>query len=65
MQSEDDKPTTGVGPELYNKPDFFFQSTQIPGFSVWARTTNRNKKLDLAYREAMKEEHRLIIRFFR
>lgn len=72
--SEYMKPSTGVGHELYNRPDFVTEYTNARFFiiksysednvhksvkyGVWASTTNGNKKLDSAYREAKeKEEH--------
>jgi len=72
--SNDEKPSIGVGCELYNRPDFVTEYTNARFFiiksysednvhksvkyGVWASTTNGNKKLDSAYREAKeKEEH--------
>lgn len=74
VDSKDEVPTTGVGRELYNKPDFVMEYTNARFFiiksysednvhksvkyGVWASTTNGNKKLDSAYREAKeKGEH--------
>ncbi|KAK8451697.1 hypothetical protein SEVIR_6G252100v4 [Setaria viridis] len=70
--SKDEKPSAGVGRELYNKPDFVIEYTNARFFiiksysednvhksvkyGVWASTTNGNKKLDSAYREAKEKE---------
>ncbi|XP_062192017.1 YTH domain-containing protein ECT2-like isoform X2 [Phragmites australis] len=70
--SMDEKPSTGVGRELYNRPDFGTEYTNARFFiiksysednvhksikyGVWASTTNGNKKLDSAYRETKEKE---------
>jgi hypothetical protein len=70
--SKDEKPSAGVGRELYNRPDFVIEYTNARFFiiksysednvhksvkyGVWASTTNGNKKLDSAYREAKEKE---------
>ncbi|BAT06645.1 Os08g0556000, partial [Oryza sativa Japonica Group] len=71
---KDEKPSAGVDCELYNRPDFVTEYKNARFFiiksysednvhksikyGVWASTTNGNKKLDSAYREAKeKEEH--------
>ncbi|KAG2580606.1 YTH domain-containing protein ECT2-like [Panicum virgatum] len=70
--SKDEKPSTGVGRELYNRPDFVTEYTNARFFiiksysednvhksvkyGVWASTTNGNKKLDSAYCEAKEKE---------
>ncbi|CAL5000604.1 unnamed protein product [Urochloa decumbens] len=79
--SKDEKVSAGVGRELYNSPDFVTEYTNARFFiiksysednvhksvkyGVWASTTNGNKKLDVAYREAKeKEEHSPIFLLF-
>ncbi|XP_062196039.1 YTH domain-containing protein ECT4-like isoform X2 [Phragmites australis] len=81
VDSKDEKPSTAVGRELYNRPDFVTEYKNARFFiiksysednvhksikyGVWASTTNGNKKLDSAYREAMeKEEHYPIFLLF-
>ncbi|CAO2207558.1 unnamed protein product [Urochloa humidicola] len=70
--SKDEKASAGVGRELYNSPDFVTEYTNARFFiiksysednvhksvkyGVWASTTNGNKKLDVAYREAKEKE---------
>ncbi|KAJ1283649.1 hypothetical protein BS78_03G144400 [Paspalum vaginatum] len=72
--TKDEKPSKELGRDLYNRPDFVTEYTNARFFiiksysednvhksvkyGVWASTTNGNKKLDSAYREAKeKEEH--------
>ncbi|KAG8087668.1 hypothetical protein GUJ93_ZPchr0010g11114 [Zizania palustris] len=72
--SKDEKPSAGIDCKLYNRSDFVIEYNNarffiIKSYSednvhksvkycVWASTTNGNKKLDSAYREANeKEEH--------
>lgn len=72
--SKDEKPSTGAGRELYNRPDFVTEYTNARFFiiksysednvhksvkyGVWASTANGNKKLDSAYHEAMEKKER-------
>jgi YTH domain-containing family protein len=46
-QSEDDKPTTGVGPELYNKPDFFYRVRKYQVF-LFGLEPQIDKKIGLS-----------------
>ncbi|XP_040382875.1 YTH domain-containing protein ECT1-like [Oryza brachyantha] len=79
--SKDEKPSAGGDCELYNRPDFVTEYKNARFFiiksysednvhksikyGVWASTTNGNKKLDSAYREAKeKEEHYPIFLLF-
>ncbi|KAL6859180.1 hypothetical protein ACP4OV_018182 [Aristida adscensionis] len=70
--TKDEKPSTGVGRESYNRPDFVTEYKAARFFiiksysednvhksikyGVWASTTNGNKKLDSAYSEAKEKE---------